>query len=46
LQACADNADHSLSDLMPFLPWTMNAKRLAAMRCCPITEGFEGLNST
>lgn len=40
LQACADNANHPPSDLAPFLPWTMDTKRLAAMRSCPITEGL------
>jgi transposase len=45
LQACADNANHSPSDLKPFLPWTMDAKRLAAMQTCPISVA-EDLNSS
>jgi transposase len=32
LQACADHGHKPPEDLSPFLPWTMSAQRLAAMR--------------
>ena len=37
LQACADNGHQALSphQLNAFLPWAMDAARLAAMRACP-----------
>jgi transposase len=35
LQACADNSNHPPDDLSAFLPWTMDATKLAAMRTCP-----------
>ena len=41
LQACADNGNQAPSDLNAFLPWTMDAKRLAAMCACPLTEGID-----
>jgi len=34
LQACADNGNESLTDIGSFLPWQMDAKRLAQMRAC------------
>ena len=46
LQACADNGNRAPHDINAFLPWTMDAARLAAMRACPagtriLTEGFD-----
>ncbi len=46
LQACADNGNRAPPDLTPFLPWAMDAARLAAMRACPprapsLSEGFD-----
>ena len=46
LQACADNGNRAPSDMNVFLPWSMDAARLAAMRACPLgvrplTEGFD-----
>jgi transposase len=46
LQACADNGNRAPQDLNPFLPWAMDAARLAAMRACPLgartrTEGID-----
>jgi len=45
LQACADNGNRAPPDLNAFLPWAMDAARLAAMRACPgarpLTEGFD-----
>ena len=34
LQACADNSNAPPADIDAFLPWKMNAKRLAQMRAC------------
>jgi transposase len=34
LQACADNGNQPPEDLNAFLPWQMDAKRLADMRAC------------
>lgn len=34
LQACADNGNAPPADIDVFLPWKMNAKRLAQMRAC------------
>lgn len=45
LQACADNVNQAPRDLKPFLPWAMDANRLAAMRACPTTL-TEELNSS
>lgn len=39
LQACADQGNRAPADLTPFLPWAMDAARLAAMRACP--AGFD-----
>jgi transposase len=46
LQACADNGNRAPLDINAFLPWTMDAARLAAMRACPLgppplTEGID-----
>ena len=46
LQACADNGNRAPSELSAFLPWAMDAARLAAMRACPtpdrsISEGWD-----
>jgi len=46
LQACADNGNRAPPDLNAFLPWAMDAARLAAMRACPPgartrTEGID-----
>jgi len=34
LQACADNGNAPPVDINAFLPWQMDAKRLAQMRAC------------
>ena len=34
LQACADNGNRAPPDINAFLPWAMDAHRLAAMRAC------------
>ena len=39
LQACADNGNQPPQDINAFLPWQMNAKRLADMRACRIQDG-------
>ena len=46
LQACADNGNRAPPDINPFLPWAMDAHRLAAMRACargarPQPEGID-----
>jgi transposase len=46
LQACADNGNRAPPDIDAFLPWAMDATRLAAMRACApgvrtLTEGFD-----
>jgi len=46
LQACADSGNRAPPDLNAFLPWAMDAARLAAMRACPSgartrTEGID-----
>ena len=46
LQACADNANQAPQDIDAFVPWAMDAARLAAMRACPtgaglVTEGID-----
>lgn len=35
LQACADNGNQPPADLRPYLPWTMEATRLATLRAGP-----------
>lgn len=40
LQACADNGNQPPSDINSFLPWQMDAKRLAHMRACHFSEGL------
>lgn len=46
LQACADNGNRAPPDIQAFLPWSMDAVRLAAMRACPpgarpLTQGID-----
>jgi len=46
LQACADNGNRAPPDIDAFLPWAMDADRLAAMRACargvhPKPEGID-----
>lgn len=46
LNACAGNGNRAPADINAFLPWAMDAARLAAMRACPpractLTEGFD-----
>ena len=46
LQACADAGTRAPLDIHAFLPWTMSAPELAAMRACPLgqrtlTEGLD-----
>jgi len=38
LQACADNGNAPPADIDTFLPWKMDAKRLAQMRACHLRE--------
>ena len=38
LQACADNGNEPPADIGAFLPWQMDAKRLAQMRACHTLE--------
>lgn len=38
LQACADNGNEAPADVNAFLPWQMDAKRLAQMRACHLQE--------
>lgn len=38
LQACADNGNAPPADIDAFLPWQMDAKRLAQMRACHAQE--------
>jgi len=44
LQVCADNGNAPPVDINAFLPWQMDAKRLAQMRACP--PQAEVLNSS
>ena len=49
LQACADNAQQAPRDISVFLPWAMDAKRLAYMRAGPTgapAAMLEELNSS
>ena len=47
LQACADNGNRAPQDLTPFLPWTMDEARLAALRACvPARSHTEGIDSS
>lgn len=41
LQACADNGNKAPDDISTFLPWMMDAKRLAYMRAGPLTESVD-----
>ena len=36
LQACCDAGNRAPTDIRAFLPWTMTAPELAAMRACPV----------
>ena len=36
LQACCEAGNRAPADLQAFLPWTMTAPQLAAMRACPL----------
>ena len=36
LQACCDAGNRAPADIRAFLPWTMTAPELAAMRACPV----------
>ena len=38
LQACADNGNEPPVDIDAFLPWQMDARRLATMRACHLQE--------
>ena len=47
LLACADNGNRAPLDITPFLPWTMDQARLAAMRSCvPAHSHTEGIDSS
>jgi len=48
LQACADNGARAPADIDAFLPWTMDATRLGAMRACPSHTGvaIEGIDTS
>jgi transposase len=45
LQACADNGNRAPADIDAFVPWAMDASRLATMRACPphaaVIEGID-----
>ena len=38
LQACADNGNVAPANIDAFLPWQMDARRLAQMRACPLQD--------
>jgi len=42
LQACAANGNRAPPDIDAFLPWAMDAARLAAMRACPTAHAHPG----
>jgi transposase len=48
LQACADNGNRAPPDINAFLPWAMDATRLAVMRAGPLAARplTEGINSS
>jgi transposase len=48
LQACADNGNQAPQDIGAFLPWAMDAARLAAMRAGPTAAGVvtEGIDTS
>ncbi len=49
LQACADAGNHAPAEINAFLPWAMDAQRLAAMRACPLSPQRvlpEGIHSS
>jgi hypothetical protein len=35
LRTCAEHGNRAPPDISEFLPWSMDAQRLAAMRACP-----------
>ena len=41
LQACADTGAQPPGNIKAFLPWQMDAKRLAQMRAPAITQGID-----
>jgi transposase len=48
LQACGDNGNRAPPQLNAFLPWAMDATRLAAMRACAPGAGvvIEGIDTS
>ena len=48
LQACCDAGNRAPQDIRAFLPWSMTAAELAAMRACPIaiSPTTQGLDSS
>ncbi len=38
LQVCADAGNRAPRDIRAFLPWTMSASELVAMRACPLGQ--------
>ena len=47
LHACADNGNRAPEDLTPFLPWVMDAARLAALRTVSVgTDSRAGIDSS
>jgi transposase len=51
LQACGDNGNRAPSHIDAFLPWAMDATRLAVMRACApgageVIQGSEGIDSS
>lgn len=48
LQACADNGNRAPLQLDAFVPWAMDAARLASMRACPTSAGVvtEGIDTS
>jgi transposase len=47
LHACADNGNRAPEDLTPFLPWVMDAARLAALRAVPVgTDSHDGIDTS
>lgn len=48
LQACADHGNQAPADIDAFLPWAMDATRLAAMRACALGagQGVQGFDTS
>lgn len=48
LQDCADHGNRAPADINAFLPWAMDATRLATMRACPPNAGvvIEGIDTS